>query len=329
MINPAIISQGPGEPFQEVDLEVPELGSHDLLVEVQAVSMNPIDTKRRRLAAPGSVLGWDAVGVVRALGSEAAAEGFAPGQEVFYAGQVDRPGSNQRFHAVDARIVGPKPRSLSVEEAAAMPLTSLTAWESLFSKLKLQADSTGTLVVVGAAGGVGSVLVQLAKRLTQVTVVALASRKVSADWLRELGADHVVNYKDEDYVQQVKDLAPEGVDYIFSSRTPGRQEFFLEVLRPFGEIVCIDEADGIDLNAFKAKATTWHWESMFSRPVGGWDVAYQGEVLRKVAAMLDSGELRHTLTKVVQPINAANIGAAHEEIAQGHTVGKIVISGWE
>ncbi|MCQ9371597.1 zinc-binding dehydrogenase [Corynebacterium sp. 35RC1] len=203
MKNTAIISQGPGEPFQEGDLEVPELGPHDLLVEVQAVSMNPIDTKRRRLAAPGSVLGWDAVGVVREFGSQVV--GFKEGQEVFYAGQVDRPGSNQRFHAVDARIVAPKPHSLSVEQAAAMPLTSLTAWESLFSKLKLQPNSTGTLVVVGAAGGVGSVLVQLAKQLTRVTVIALASREKSADWLRELGADHVVNYKDEDYVQQVKD----------------------------------------------------------------------------------------------------------------------------
>lgn len=325
----AVVSYGKGKDFADETLPLPELRPHDLLVKVRAVSMNPIDTKRRALVPEGekAVLGWDAVGEVVALGEKA--EGFQPGDRVFYAGQVDRAGSNSEYQAVDARIVALAPESLSDQQAVAMPLTALTAWECLFSKLKLNAESAGTLLVVGAAGGVGSLLVQLAKELTALRVIALASREESATWLRELGADHVINYKDADYIQQIKDLAPKGVDYVFSSRTPGHGECIVEVLRPFGEVVVIDEADGIDLMSMKTKALSWHWESMFARPVFGWDVATQGTVLAKVAKMLDSGQLRTTVQKELGPINAANIAKAHEEIAQGRMVGKLVISGWE
>ncbi|WP_432984456.1 zinc-binding alcohol dehydrogenase family protein [Dactylosporangium sp. CA-233914] len=305
--------------LEDLELPVPEPGPHDLLVRVEAVSVNPADVKLRAGADPGGkarVLGFDAAGVVEAVGGEVTL--FSPGDEVYYAGSIDRPGSNQRLHLVDERIAGRKPASLGFAEAAALPLTTITAWETLFDRFRLGPDSTGTLLVMGAAGGVGSMLIQLARVLTGLTVVGTASRPDSRRWALDLGAHEVVGH----------DELPDGVDYIFSPFTAGKIEQYARVLRPGGQITAIDEPPGLDLLPLKSKSISFHWELMFTRPLYSTpDLLAQHDLLERTAELVDAGRVRHTATAHLGKIDAEHLRKAHETVENGHMTGKVVLGG--
>lgn len=311
------------------DVEVPALGSHDLLVEVEAVSVNPVDVKVRRGAPTDGlrVLGFDAAGTVVQVGE--AVSLFQPGDEVFYAGSIDRPGTNQRLHAVDERIVGRKPSRLSFADAASLPLTAITAWEALFDRLGLDQHSSGTLLVVGATGGVGSVMLQLAEALLPgVTVIATASDHHRATWVRDLGAEHVVNHR-ADLAAQVLDIAEGGVDWIFTTHSEAQIGVYAQITRPFGAVVGIDDGPR-DVFPLKGKSITWHWEMMFSRPVHRTpDMIEQHRLLSRVADLVDDGRLRATTTRTLTPINAENLRQAHGLVETGGTVGKVVLHAWD
>jgi zinc-binding alcohol dehydrogenase family protein len=310
----------------EAELPVPELRPHDLLVRVAAVSVNPVDVKRRAglpESTTPTVLGYDAAGVVAAVGP--AVTGYRVGDEVYYAGDVTRPGSNAEYQAVDERIVGHKPRSLSWAEAAAMPLTTITAWESLFGRFRLTGSSEGTLLVLPGAGGVGSILIQLAKRLTGLTVIATASRSESRDFARNMGADHIVDHHG-DLATEVLAIAPGGTDYIFSAHSASTVPAFVAVAKPFSEITAIDDATGVELQQLKPKSLTWHWELMFTRSTFGTpDLAEQGVLLERAAELFDDGTLRPTLTTTLEGFTADNLRQAHRLVESGRMTGKVVV----
>ena len=311
---------------QEID--VPTLGPHDLLVEVKAVSVNPVDVKLRAGAPSGGfrTLGFDAAGTVRDVGS--AVTLFTAGDDVFYAGSIDRPGTNQRQHVVDERIVGRKPATLSFADAAALPLTSITAWETLFDRLHLTESSIGTLLVIGATGGVGSIMLQLVETLLPtVTVIATASDDERAAWVRSLGAKHVVNHHD-DLAEQVLAIAPNGVDWLFTAHSEGQIETYTQIIRPFGAVVAIDDGPR-DVSPLKGKSIAWHWELMFTRPLHQTpDMIEQHRLLNAVADLVDEGRIHTTATVTLTPISADTLRQAHELVESGHATGKVVIHGW-
>jgi NADPH:quinone reductase len=311
--------------LQDIVIEIPELRPHDLLVRVQAVSVNPVDIKRRGSLQPSStpvILGFDAAGVVEAVGPEVTSH--AVGDQVWYAGDITRQGSNAQLQAVDSRFVGRRPTSLSAADAAALPLTAITAWEALFERFRLTRESTGDLLVMGAAGGVGSIMIQLAKALTGVRVIATASRAESADWARTMGADEVIDH--HDLLAQAKDVAPQGVDYLFSPHSAGNIETYAQIVRPFGEITAIDEPEGMDLLPLKEKSIAWHWELMFTRSLFGYDLTYQQSLLNSVADLMDAGTVRSTVTSVIDDFTATGIRAAHRQVESGRMVGKVVVT---
>ncbi|KAB1660293.1 zinc-binding alcohol dehydrogenase family protein [Pseudoclavibacter chungangensis] len=314
--------------FVAREVEVPEPGPHDLVVEVEAVSVNPVDVKLRA-AAPADgfrVLGFDLAGVVRAVGAEVTL--FAPGDEVIAAGSIARPGSDQRLVLVDERITGRKPASLSFADAASLPLTAITAWESLFDRLALTEHDTGTLLVVGATGGVGSAVVQLAEALLPgVTVIATASGPERSAWVRALGAEHVVDHHD-DLVAQVTALAPEGVDAVFTAHSEGQIPSYARIVRPFGHIVAIDDGPR-DVEPLKERSVAWHWELMFTRALFGTpDLGEQGALLNRVADLVDEGRVRPVVTTALTPISPETLREAHELVERGRTLGKVVVHGW-
>lgn len=310
------------------DVETPQPGPHDLLVDVRAVSVNPVDRKLRAGAPTDDfrVLGFDAAGTVRAVGDEVNL--FAPGDDVFYAGTIDRPGTNQRFHLVDERIVGPKPASTSYADAASLPLTAITAWETLFDRFRLGEPSTGTLLVVGATGGVGSILLQLAEALLPgVRVIATASDDERRAWVRDLGAEDTVNHHG-DLAAEVLDLAPGGVDWLFTAHSEGQIETYATIVRPFGEIVAIDDGPR-DVEPLKPRSITWHWELMFTRPTQQTaDMVEQHRMLTEISRLTDAGKVRPTTTDRLSPISPETLREAHERIENNRTVGKIVLHDW-
>ena len=310
-------------------IEVPPLRPHDLLVEVAAVSVNPVDVKLRAASRPHGfrVLGFDAVGTVRAVGDRVTL--FEPGDEVWYAGTINRPGSDQRLHLVDERIAGRKPRTLSAATAAGMPLTAITAWETLFEQFRLTPESKGDLLVVGATGGVGSMIVQLAETLLpKVTVIATAATPERASWVRRLGAEYTVDHHG-DLAAQVLTIAPSGVDWLFTAHSERQIPLYAKITRAFGQITAIDDGPR-NVSPLKARSITWHWELMFTRSVEQMpDMIEQHRLLERVADLVDRGRLRSTVTKQFTPINAANLRAAHELVETGHTLGKITLHGWE
>ena len=314
--------------LEDLEIPVPEPGPRDLLVRVEAVSVNPVDVKVRASADPGDeprILGYDAAGTVVATGSDVLL--FTPGDEVYYAGTIDRPGTDAQFHVVDERIVGHKPRTLSFGEAAALPLTTITAWESLFDRFRLNPESAGVLLVLGAAGGVGSMVTQLARALTRVVIIGTASRPESQQWVRDLGAHHVIDH--HGLVDGVRGITPDGVTHVFSTHTAGAIEDFAEILRPYGAVVAIDDPQGLDIYPLKNKSISFSWEFMFTRPLyRPVDLAEQHELLDRVAGLVDEGTIRTTVTRELGPINAATLRQAHGLVEQGRTTGKVVVSGW-
>jgi zinc-binding alcohol dehydrogenase family protein len=322
------------EALLDIDLPEPVAAGHDILVEVRAVSVNPVDTKIRRSAGPLDgpyrVLGWDAAGVVRAVGDKATL--FKPGDRVMYAGALLRPGTNSELHLVDERLVGHVPATLGFEEAAALPLTSLTAWELLFDRLQVPQDKTiggDALLVVGAAGGVGSVMVQLARQLTGLTVVGTASRSETQQWVRALGAHHVVDHA-APLVPQLGQAGVGQVRYV-ASLTHSDQHLpqLAEALAPQGKLGIIDDPETFDVRLLKRKSISLHWEFMYTRSMFQTpDMAAQHRILERVGALVDAGVLRSTLADHFGTINAANLRRAHQLLESGKARGKIVLSGF-
>jgi zinc-binding alcohol dehydrogenase family protein len=314
--------------LEDAEVPVPEPSPRDLLVEVKAVSVNPVDVKLRASSDPGGelkILGYDAAGIVTAVGDKVTL--FSPGDEVYYAGSVARPGTNAQFHVVDERIVGHKPRMLTFVEAAALPLTTITAWETLFDRFRLSPESSGTLLVLAAAGGVGSMITQLARALTRLTVIGTASRPESRQWALDHGAHQVVNH--HDLVSEVRAAEPDGVTHIFSAHTGGMIDSFAEILRPFGAVTAIDEPEGLDLLPLKNKSITFHWEFMFTRPLfGPPDMIVQHDLLDRVADLVNEGTIRTTLSTELSPFNAETMRRAHAMVEEGHMTGKVVVSGF-
>ena len=328
-------AKGGVEVLTELELPMPEPGPRDLRVAVRAVSVNPVDVKRRRWEDPPEsahprVLGYDAAGVVEAVGSEVTF--FKPGDEVFYAGAMDRPGTNSEFHLVDERIVGPKPTSLSFTEAAALPLTSITAWEMLFDRMKVPYrlfKPCGTLLVLNGAGGVGSMLIQLANRLTGLTVIATASRLESVEWVRKLGAKYVADHS-KPIDEALHAIGFSGVDYIGAiTTTPGSAPSLARAMNPQGHITLIDNFDD-SIAPFKPKSITVSWEMMFTRSLFQTaDMDAQHRLLKLVSDLVDAGLLRTTVTHVGGPLTAANLRRAHERIETGRAIGKTVLEGFQ
>jgi zinc-binding alcohol dehydrogenase family protein len=319
----------------DIDLPMPEASGHDLLVEIKAVSVNPVDTKVRASAAVEDgqyrVLGYDAAGVVKAVGSEVTL--FRPGDEVFYAGAINRQGSNAEFHLVDERIVGRKPASLSFEQAAALPLTAITAYEAMLHRMKVQDAVPGAanaILIIGGAGGVGSIAIQLARELTGLTIIATGSRPETQDWIQQLGVHHVIDHS-RPLAPQVEALGIGPPAFVFSTtQTEKHLADILELIAPQGRFSLIDDPkEPMDLRPFKRKSLSIHWEMMFARPV--WqtaDMIEQHKLLNHVADMVDAGRIQTTLNETYGTINAANLRRAHAMIESGRTKGKIVLSGF-
>jgi zinc-binding alcohol dehydrogenase family protein len=321
------------EALIDVDLPKPMPRGRDLLVEVRAISVNPVDTKMRMRTQPASgevqVLGWDVAGVVAAVGPDATL--FKTGDEVFYAGAIDRPGGNSEFHVVDERIVGPKPASLDFAQAAALPLTSITAWEVLFDRLDVRRPVPGSnaILIIGGAGGVGSMAIQLARKLTDLTVIATASRAETIAWCRELGAHHVVDHR-QPLAAQVVGLGLGAPGFVLS--TTNTAMHFSEVatlIAPQGRFGLIDDPKTLDIVPIKRKCVSVHWELMFTRSLFGTaDMIAQHDLLVEVSLLVDAGTLRTTMADSFGTINAANLKRAHAQLESGTTRGKVVLAGF-
>lgn len=319
----------------DVELPKPEPGPRDLLVRVEAVSVNPVDTKIRApkdaVEAQPKVLGYDAAGVVEAVGGEVAS--FRRSDAVYYAGDVTRGGTNAQFHLVDERIVARKPQSLDFAQAAALPLTAITAWELLFERMPLDAEGADrgkSLLVIAGAGGVGSIAIQLARR-AGLTVIATASRPETIAWCERMGAHHVVDHR----LALKPQLAALGFDEVDAAvnlaDTDRYWDALGELLAPQGHLGLIVEPRGALKigDPYKAKCIGIHWEMMFARPrFRTADMQRQGWILARVAELVEAGELRTTLTETLSPIDAANLRAAHARLESGTTIGKLALSGW-
>ncbi|WP_418264508.1 zinc-binding alcohol dehydrogenase family protein [Flavobacterium faecale] len=318
--------------FIEFETEKPTPTGFDLLVKIQAISVNPVDFKIRKNAAKDTVLdtpkiiGWDAVGVVEAVGELTSK--FKVGDEVYYAGDITRPGSNAEYQLIDERIVGRKPSSLSVAEAAAMPLTTLTAWESIFDRIKINpaVDLGKTVLILAGAGGVGSIAIQIAKKLAGLTVIATASRPETADWCKELGADFVVNHRN--LKEELVKIGHDQVDYILDFvDLAGYWDVAAEIIKPQGHIVSITgSSKPLNLDVLKMKSVSFSWELMYTRSMFTTaDIEKQNEILNTVADLLDNGTLKTTLTTTLEGFTVENLKEAHRLQESGKTIGKTVI----
>jgi len=316
-------------------LDKPEPTGRDLLVRVKAISVNPADVgvreKHNYEAESPKILGWDAAGIVEQVGRDC--QLFKPGDKIYYAGSVSRPGSNSEFHLVDERIVGNMPRSLDFAAAAALPLTSITAWEGLFDRLgiRLHANGNQSILIIGAAGGVGSIAIQLAKA-AGLTVIGTASRPESIQWVKSLGADFIINHNNP-FHPQLKEVGIDTVDYIFClNDTVQHLENMAEVIVPQGKICSIVPtnkdtwAGSLKMDLLFSKSVTFVWEFMFTRSLFHTnDMIKQHELLNELADFIDDGKIKTTLTERLEPINAANLRLAHEKLESGRTIGKIVL----
>ncbi|WP_343575404.1 zinc-binding alcohol dehydrogenase family protein [Pseudomonas sp.] len=324
------------DPNALIDIQLPEPtpGPRDLLVEVRAISVNPVDTKVRLRAQPAEgqykVLGWDASGVVRAVGSEVSL--FKPGDKVWYAGDLTRPGSNAELQLVDERIVGHMPQNLDFAHAAALPLTTITAWELLFDRLQVAEGSASkgqSLLIVGAAGGVGSILTQLARQLTGMTVIGTASRPETQEWVRNLGAHHVIDHR-KPLSEELKRIGIGEVTHVASlNQTEQHLAEIVASLRPQGRLALIDDPENLDVRLLKQKSLSLHWEFMYTRSMFHTDdMIEQHKLLQRVAGLIDSGVLKTTLGEHFGRIDAGNLRRAHALLESNTAKGKIVLEGF-
>ncbi|ELQ17822.1 zinc-binding alcohol dehydrogenase family protein [Pseudomonas fluorescens BRIP34879] len=320
--------------LQDIQLPEPVAGPRDLLVEVKAISVNPVDTKIRQNVAPengdAKVLGWDVAGVVKAVGSDVTL--FKAGDKVFYAGSLMRPGGNSELHTVDERIVGHMPKRLSFAEAAALPLTAITAWELLFERLQVregQEDEGQSLLIVGAAGGVGSILTQLASRLTALKVIGTASRPETQAWAKDLGAHLVIDHS-QPLSQALQQAGHPQVTHVASlTQTEHHLDQLVEALQPQGKLALIDDPKALDVSTLKRKSLSLHWEFMYTRSMFETpDMIEQHNLLNRVAELIDDGVLKTTLGEHFGVINADNLRRAHALLESGKAKGKIVLEGF-
>ncbi|MDB5982288.1 MAG: alcohol dehydrogenase, zinc-containing [Pseudomonas sp.] len=320
--------------LQDIELDAPVAGPRDLLVEVKAISVNPVDTKVRANAQPeggaAKVLGWDVAGVVKSVGSEVTL--FQPGDKVFYAGSIARAGGNSELHVVDERIVGHMPKSLSFAHAAALPLTAITAWELLFERLQIAEGATDkgqSLMIVGAAGGVGSILTQLARQLTGLKVIGTASRPETEAWVRELGAHQVLDHS-KPLNEELSRVGLPQVTHVASlTQTDQHLEQLVEALAPQGRLALIDDPKSLDVGKLKRKSISLHWEFMYTRSLFETpDMIEQHHLLNRVAELIDAGTLKTTFGEHFGTINATNLRRAHELLESGKAKGKIVLEGF-
>ena len=312
--------------LNDIELPKPTPSGRDLLVQVEAVSVNPVDTKQRKSGSPSPrVLGWDAAGTVAAVGPQVTL--FKPGDAVYYAGDVTRPGCDSEYHLVDERIVGRKPQKLDFAQAAAIPLTAITAWEAFFDRMKVQKGRS--LLIIGGAGGVGSIAIQLAK-IAELKVIATASRAETIAWCKELGADHVIDHR-KPMRPQIEALGMKNVDYIANFNEVDEHWATIgDLIAPQGAIVLIvSNKAPLNVDAVRAKSAAICFELMFTRPrFQTHDMIEQHKLLNQVADWLDSGKLRGTLKQTLSPINAANLRKAHAQLESGTMIGKLVLKGW-
>ncbi|WP_409416530.1 zinc-binding alcohol dehydrogenase family protein [Flavobacterium sp. PS2] len=318
--------------FLEFETAKPIPGANDLLVKINAVSVNPVDFKIRQNSAVNTVLetpkiiGWDAVGIVEAVGENANL--FKVGDEVYYAGDITKQGSNAEYQIIDERIVGRKPKSLTNAEAAVIPLTGLTAWEILFDRIRInpEKDKGKTVLIIGGAGGVGSIAIQLAKKIAGLTVIATASRPETIAWCKEQGADYVVNHKN--LISAVRELGFENVDFILDFvDTNFYWDIMVDLIKPQGHIASITgSSDPVALNKLKNKSVSFSWELMYTRSMFQTnDIQEQHNILNKIADLLDNGILKTTLNETLTGLTADNLKKAHQLLESGKTIGKIAI----
>lgn len=320
--------------LQDIELPEPVAGPRDLLVEVKAISVNPVDTKVRQNVKPeagaAKVLGWDVAGVVKAVGSEVTL--FKAGDKVFYAGSIARAGGNSELHVVDERIVGHMPQTLGFAEAAALPLTAITAWELLFDRLQIkegQNDLGQSLLIVGAAGGVGSILTQLARQLTGLKVIGSASRPQTQEWVRDLGAHLVVDHS-QPLSDALKAAGQAQVTHVASlTQTDQHLDQLVDALAPQGKLALIDDPKSLDVTKLKRKSLSLHWEFMYTRSLFETaDMLEQHKLLNRVARLIDAGTLKTTVGEHFGIINAENLRRAHALLESGKSKGKIVLEGF-
>jgi zinc-binding alcohol dehydrogenase family protein len=320
--------------LQDIELPEPVAGPRDLLVEVKAISVNPVDTKVRQNVQPeagaAKVLGWDVAGVVKAVGSEVTL--FKAGDKVFYAGSIARAGGNSELHVVDERIVGHMPQTLGFAEAAALPLTAITAWELLFDRLQIEegrSDLGQSLLIVGAAGGVGSILTQLARQLTGLNVIGSASRPQTQEWVRDLGAHLVVDHS-QPLSEALKEAGQAQVTHVASlTQTDQHLDQLVEALAPQGKLALIDDPKSLDVTKLKRKSLSLHWEFMYTRSLFETaDMLEQHKLLNRVARLIDAGTLKTTVGEHFGTINAENLRRAHALLESGKSKGKIVLEGF-
>lgn len=316
--------------LQMREADMPKLGPHDLLVAVKGISVNPVDVKLRAVRVPATeigVLGFDAAGTVMEIG--AAVTGYAIGDDVFYAGDVTRAGTNAEFHAVDERIVGKKPATLDFPESAGLALTSITAWELLFDSFRLEENGGAgqSLLVIGGAGGVGSILIQLAKTLTKLTVIATASRPETQDWVRKMGADHVIDHRG-DLSEQIQGLGLRPSYVAALTATEQHWPAIVDLIAPRGHVALIDDPKGLNISVAKPKALTISWEFMFTRSMFNTaDIAVQRDLLNRVSDMIDAGTLQSTVTERAGAMTVEALSAAHKRQESGSVIGKQVLAG--
>ena len=327
------------ESLIDIELPMPVAGGHDLLVKINAIAVNPVDYKVRQSTSAGKdeykVLGWDAVGEVVATGEDVSE--YKVGDQVYYAGDITRQGSNAEYQLVDERLVGSQPKSLSNAQAAALPLTAITAWEVLFEHLAIiqqtpdsSNNSDEIILLVGAAGGVGSIFLQLVKTITGASVIATASRENSKAWVKQLGADYVIDHS-QPLEPQVKSLRIGQVTHVASlNSTDSYFESYVDMLAPFGRIAMIDDARSLDVSKLKLKSLSLHWESMFARSrFNAVDMIEQNRLLNRISELVDLGYIKTTLGENLGVINANNLKLAHEKLEAGRSIGKIVLEGFE
>ena len=321
--------------FGDIELPKPQPKDRDILVEVKAISVNPVDYKVRGSTPPADgaewkVLGWDVAGIVAAVGPDVA--GFKVGEEVWYAGSITRSGANAEFHLVDERIVGKKPSKIGWADAAALPLTSLTAWEAFFVRLDVKKPVPGAaaaILIIGGAGGVGSIAVQIARQFTSLTVIATASRPETRDFVASLGAHHVVDHS-KPIAGQVAALGIGAPAFVFSTtQTAKHIDDIAELIAPQGRLCLIDDPSGFDIMKFKRKAVSIHHELMFTRSIFQTpDMDEQGRILNEMSSAVDDGKIRSTAMQNLGSINAQNLKKAHAQLESGTTIGKVVLEGF-
>lgn len=317
-------------PLVDIEKDLPVLKARDVLVKVQAVSVNPVDTKVRKKVSPSNplrILGWDAVGEIVEIGRDV--KNFKVGDSVWYAGDITRDGSNAEFQAVDERIISHRPKTISNAEAVALPLTALTAWEMLFHRLKIDQQQTGNILIIGAAGGVGSIAIQLLKARTNLTVIATASRPETKSWVNALGADYIIDHN-QDLKSQIEALNLDKPAYVFSTNyTETYIEQIVELIAPQGKLGLIDDPMHFNIVPFKSKSISVHWELMFTRSMYTTnDIEEQHNILKAVAQLIDDKKIKSTFSQSLGVINACNLKHAHELLESGKAKGKIILEGF-